>query len=203
VGFRGLRVRQDLTDRIGGVKRLQAAMALRNQVVEAVVELVTEDPPEPLVEAELERRAHDLAHRLEAQGASIGQYLEAIGQTEAQLVEELRQGATSAVKADLALRAVADAEDIEVSDDELEAELGRMAERLGQKPAQLLRQLERAEQMPAVRSDIRKGKALAWLTEHVEIADEEGKIIDRAELMNPTPDTQEPSAEASEDTATA
>jgi hypothetical protein len=46
---------------------------------------------------------------------------------------------------------------------------------------------------------------LAWLTEHVEIADEEGKIIDRAELMNPTPDTatEEPSAEDSEDTATA
>ena len=37
--------------------------------------------------------------------------------------------------------------------------------------------------------DIRKGKALAWLTEHVEIADEEGRIIDRAELMTPTPDT--------------
>ncbi len=136
-------LRQDLVDRIGGVKRLQAAMALRNQVVEAVVELVTEDPPEPLVEAELERRAHDLAHRLEAQGATIAQYLEAIGQTEQELVEELRQGATSAVKADLALRAVADAEDIEVSDDELAEELGRMAERLNQKPAQLLRQLER------------------------------------------------------------
>ena len=92
-------------------------MALRNQVVEAVVELVTEDAPEPLVEAELERRAHDLAHRLEAQGATIAQYLEATGQTEEQLVEELRQGATTAVKADLALRAVADAEEIEVSDD--------------------------------------------------------------------------------------
>ena len=181
-------LRQDLVDRIGGVKRLQAAMALRNQVVEAVVELVTEDPPEPLVEAELERRAHDLAHRLEAQGATIAQYLEAIGQTEQELVEELRQGATSAVKADLALRAVADAEDIEVSDDELAEELGRMAERLNQKPAQLLRQLERAEQMPAVRSDIRKGKALEWLADHVEIVDPEGRPIDRALLEPAKPD---------------
>jgi trigger factor len=100
----------------------------------------------------------------------------------------LRQGATSAVKADLALRAVADAEDIEVSDDELEAELGRMAERLGQKPAQLLRQLERAEQMPAVRSDISKGKALEWLTDHVEIVDSEGHSIDRALLEPGKPD---------------
>jgi trigger factor len=183
-------LRQDLVDRIGGVKRLQAAMALRNQVVDAVVELVTEDPPEPLVDAELERRAHDLAHRLEAQGATIPQYLEAIGQTEEQLVEELRQGAATAVKADLALRAVADAEDIEVSDEELSEELGRMAERLGQKPAQLLRQLERAEQVPAVRSDIRKGKALEWLTDHVEIVDPEGRPIDRALLEPAKPDAE-------------
>ena len=181
-------LRQDLVDRIGGVKRLQAGMALRNQVVEAVVELVTEDAPEPLVEAELERRAHDLAHRLEAQGATIAQYLEATGQTEEQLVEELRQGATTAVKADLALRAVADAEEIEVSDDEVQVEVERMAERLGQKPAQLLRQLERAEQMPAVRSDIRKGKALEWLADHVEIVDSEGRSIDRALLEPGKPD---------------
>ncbi|HEY2302516.1 MAG TPA: trigger factor [Acidimicrobiales bacterium] len=181
-------LRQDLVDRIGGVKRLQAGMALRNQVVEAVVELVTEDPPEPLVEAELERRAHDLAHRLEAQGATIAQYLEATGQTEEQLVEELRQGATTAVKADLALRAVADAEEIEVSDDEVQVEVERMAERLGQKPAQLQRQLERAEQMPAVRSDIRKGKALEWLADHVEIVDSEGRSIDRALLEPGKPD---------------
>jgi trigger factor len=183
-------LRNDLVERIGGVKRLQAAMALRNQVVEAVVELVTEDAPEPLVDAELERRAHDLAHRLEAQSATIAQYLEAIGQTEEQLVVELRQGATSAVKADLALRAVADAEQIEVSDDELAEELARMAERLGQKPAQVLRQLERAEQMPAVRSDIRKGKALEWLTEHVEIVDPEGHPIDRALLEPKKPDAE-------------
>jgi trigger factor len=181
-------LRQDLVDRIGGVKRMQAGMALRNQVVEAVVELVTEDAPEPLVEAELERRAHDLAHRLEAQGATIAQYLEATGQTEEQLVEELRQGATTAVKADLALRAVADAEEIEVSDDEVQVEVERMAERLGQKPAQLQRQLERAEQMPAVRSDIRKGKALEWLADHVEIVDSGGRSIDRALLEPGKPD---------------
>ena len=85
------------------------------------------------------------------------------------------------VKADLALRAVAEAEDIEVSDEDIEAELGRMAERLGQKPAQLLRQLERAEQMPAVRSDVRKSKALEWLVDHVEVVDEEGHLIDRSQ----------------------
>jgi trigger factor len=179
-------LRRDIVERVGSVKRLQAAMALRNQTVDALVELVPDDPPEPLVDQELERRAHDLSHRLEAQGATIPQYLEAIGQTEDQLVSELRQGAASAVKADLALRAVAEAEDIDATDEDVDAEIARMAERFGQKPAQLRRQLESTEQMPAVRSDIRKSKALEWLVDHVEIVDDGGRPIDRA-LLSPGP----------------
>jgi trigger factor len=180
-------LRADITKRVGMIKRVQAQLALRNQVVDAVVELVPEDPPEPLVEQELERRAHDLQQRLAAQGASIPQYLEAIGQTEEQLVAELRGGAVQAVKADLALRAVADAEVIEASDGDVDTEIARLAERMKEKPAQLRRQLERAEQMPAVRSDVRKSKALEWLVEHVEVVDEAGHPIDRA-LLSPDPE---------------
>jgi hypothetical protein len=48
--------------------------------------------------------------------------------------------------------------------------------------ASVRQQLERSEQMPAVRSDIRKAKALGWLVEHVEIVDDEGNPIDRTAL---------------------
>jgi trigger factor len=43
-------------------------------------------------------------------------------------------------------------------------------------------EFERAEQVPAVRSDIRKRKALDWLVEHVELVDEDGQPIDRKTL---------------------
>jgi hypothetical protein len=62
-----------------------------------------------------------------------------------------------------------------------------------EKPAQLRRQLERAEQMPAVRSDVRKSKALEWLVEHVEVVDEAGHPIDHALLSPPEPEP-DPSA---------
>ena len=177
------------------VKRIQAQMALRNQAVEALVELVPEDPPEPLVDQETERRAHDLEHRLSAQGANIAQYLEASGQSEEQVVADLRTAAVQAVKADLALRAVADAEGLEATDTDVEAEIARLAERVGQKAPALRRQLERADQMPAVRSDVRKGKALEWLVEHVEVVDEAGHPVDRALLspdIEPEPTAPEP-----------
>jgi trigger factor len=188
-------LRKDITDRMGTIKKVQAQLALRNQTVEALVELVTEDPPEALVESELERRAQDLAQRLQSQGATIPQYLEATGQSEEQLISELREGAAQAVKADLALRSVADAEQIEVSDAEVDTEIERLAERFGRKPAQLRRDLERNDQVSAVRSDLRKNKALDWVVDHVEIVDEEGQPIDR-NLLSPQPESEATAQEA-------
>jgi trigger factor len=182
-------LRDDIRTRLGAVKKVQAQLAIREQVVDALVELVAEEIPEPLVNGEMQRRLHDLSHRLAAQGADLAQYFEATGRSPEEFQADLQDAATRAVKADLALRAVADAEGFEATDEELDAEIERIAQAAGQKPAAVRKQLDRNDQLPAVRSDIRKGKALAWLTEHVEIADEEGKIIDRAELMTPTPDS--------------
>jgi trigger factor len=172
----------DLRSRVEMVKRVQATMSLRDLALGALVELVADDPPEPLVEAEVERRLHDLAHRLEQQGATVDQYMAATGQDGAGLVAELRTGSEAAVKADLALRALADAEDLDADADEIEAEVGRIAESVGRPVNQVRRNLLSADQMPAVRSDVRKAKALAWLMEHVTIVDPEGQPIDRADL---------------------
>jgi trigger factor len=172
-------LRSDIRTRVAAVKRVQAQLALRSQALQALTELVSEEMPEPLVSSELQRQAQDLEDRLAAQGSTLPEYLEAIGQREETLVAELHQRASESVKADLALRALADAESIEVSDAEVDAEIERLAGRIGQKPAQLRRQLERDDRLPAIRSDLRKSKALEWLVEHVEVVDEEGHQIDR------------------------
>jgi trigger factor len=178
-------LKADLRNRLSMVRKVQTQMALRDEVVKALVELVEEEVPEPLISAEMERRFHDLGHRLEAQGANIEQYLQATGQSQDALLADVRESATSAVKADLALRAVADAEDLQATEEDVDNEIARLAERLNQKAAQVRRQLERGDQMPAVRSDVRKAKALEWLLEHVEVVDEEGHPIDRADLKMP------------------
>ena len=178
------------------VKRLQANMALRNGAVDAVVQLVDIDPPAPLVDAEVERRAHDLEHRLESQRATIGDYLEATGQTAEQLLAGLREGAVSAVKADLALRAVAEAEHLDPAEEDIDAEIEQLAASYKVKPAEFRRNLERAERMPAVRSDWKKSKALEWLIEHVEVVDADGQPIDRT-ILDPEPEpTEDPSQDS-------
>ena len=184
-------LRSDLGKRMTMVKRVQGSMALRNGAVEALIELVTDDPPSSLVDAEVERQIQDLGRRLEAQRATVADYLEATGITPEDFVANLRQQAVPSVKADLALRAVAEAENIEPTDEDIDTEVERLAAAYKMKPAQARKNLERADQMPAVRSDWKKSKALEWLLEHVEVVDEEGQPVDRAMLEPDIPDTEE------------
>ncbi|HUZ21905.1 MAG TPA: trigger factor [Acidimicrobiales bacterium] len=175
-------LRDDLGTKLRQIKVMQANMALRSRAVEALTELVQDEPPESLIDAEVRERLHDLGHRLEQRHISLDQFLQASGRDRAGLLAELQAEAASAVRADLALRALADAEELEVSDEELDAVVGEMAQQAGTTGADLRRRLDRAGRLPAVRSDQRKAKALEWLLEHVELVDEEGKPIDRGDL---------------------
>jgi trigger factor len=172
----------DLRTRITGIKRVQSLLQKRDKALAALVELVTDDPPDALVEVDLERRMHDMGHRLEAQNASFEQYLAATGMEPEAFVAEMRAASAGAVKADLALRALADAENMEATEEDVDNEIARLAEQTDKSPAQVRRSLVAAEQLPAVRSDIRKAKALSWLMEHVDVVDPDGRPIDREAL---------------------
>lgn len=192
-------LRADLVKRMTMVKRMQTTMALRNGAVDALVELVADDPPAALVDAEVERQAHDLGHRLEEQGATIAQFMEATGQSEPDVLAQLRAKAEPAVKADLALRAVAEAEQLTPRPEDIDAHLERAAPQYQVSPAKLREELERTGQMLAVRSDLEKSKALEWLVEHVEVVDPEGRPVDRA-LLEPPTDADQPATEPPTDT---
>ena len=175
-------LREDFRTRLNPVKRLNANLAMRDGALRALVELVDEEAPEPLVNSEIERRLHDLEHRLQHQGAGLAEYLQATGQTGEELIAGLRTEAAEAVKADLALRALAEAESLEVTEEDLDNEIVRLAEQFKQDVYRIRQQLEQAEQLQAVRSDLKKQKALQWLVDHVEVVDEEGHAVDRADL---------------------
>ncbi len=184
-------LRDDLRARMQQVQVARVQLALRERALSALVALVEEDPPESLVATELRERLHDLGHRLESRGMTLAKFLEAAGRDEASLLEEIRAEAFEDVRADLALRALADAEDIDVDDDELEVALAEMAEQMGTNAGDLRRRLDRAGRLPAVRLDRRKAKALTWLLDNVELVDEDGKPVDRKVLRTDS-DTEKP-----------
>ncbi len=185
-------LRADLAERIASVKLEQAKMALREKSADALGELVEEDPPEALIETEMQTRLQDLAMRLQAQGLDLANYLQVTGQDPDAFREDLRTAAGRAVRVDLALRAVATAEAIEVDDDELDAEIEEVAERVGQSPKKVREQFEHNNQIPLVRSDMRTRKAMEWVLERVEVVDPDGGSIDRDALLADDSDDTDP-----------
>ncbi len=185
-------LQDDVRTRLDMYARVQASMAMREKVFEAAAALVPEEVPETLVNSEMERRLHDLAHRLEEQGLrmTIPQYLAATGQDQQEFVDGVRAGATEAVRADLALRAVITQEEIAASDDEVDAEVERIAQQMDEKPAKVRKDLERRGVIEAVRSDIARGKALAFLMDHAEVVDADGNTVDLSLPQPPVSDTE-------------
>ena len=186
-------LRDDVRNRLDLMSRLQAQMAVRDRVLQAAVDLVPVQAPEPLVDQELQQRVSDLVHQLQHRNMTVEQYLEATGRETEDFVAELREGAARAVLADLALRAVVVQEAIEASDSDVDAEVARLAERAKEKPERLRRDLERRGVLEAVRSEIARGKALEFLVEHASIVNEAGDAVDLTLPEPPPTSTDTPS----------
>ncbi len=180
-------LRDDLVRRATMVKRFQVQMQLREKATQALAELVTDEIPESLLGQEVNARLQDLAQRLSAQGMDLDSYLQVAAESPEAFIEQVKVEATEAIKVDLGLRAVAEAEQIELDEADLDAEIERIAEQVNEKPAKVRKQLDRNDQLPLVRSDLRRRKALDWLLEQVEVVDEDGNEIDR-ELIDVTGD---------------
>ncbi len=192
-------LRADARSRLDLYARVQAQMLVRDKVLEAAADLVDIEAPDPLVAQEMERRLHDLHHRLEPQGVNITQYLAATGQDQETFVAGVREGAAKAVRADLALRAVVAQEGITATDEEVAAEVDRLAERVGETPAKVRRDLEQRGALEAVRSEIARGKALEHLVEHASVVDEDGNAVD---LTLPTSDASQSDDSPNDDAPT-
>ena len=175
--------REDIRERLTARSLEQARGALVERTTAALVELTEIDPPEAMVDNELRARIQNTVQRFQSQGVSMEQLFAATGQSSEQFVEMLRGQSVQAIKADLALRAVAAAEAIEITDDDIETEFQRIAVQVNQKVNQVRKAYERNDAVDDLKAQLRKSKALDWLLEHVEIVDTNGAAIDRALLL--------------------
>ena len=194
--------RTDMVARLSQVKKAQAQMLVREKIGEALAELVTEELPEPLVAGEMQERLQDMAMRLQAQGLSLEQWLQFSGVEPDAFIADLRATAERAAKVDLALRAVAVAERIEASEEDLESEFALVASRVGESTETVREQLTSAGHLPALRVDIAKRKALELLTEVVTITDEQGTAIIFSDLALDEDSDEDPGAGSDATTTT-
>ena len=178
-------LRVDMRTRMSTMRIARARMALQQHTAEALAGLIDDDVPEAMIDGEVSSLLHEFAGRLEQQGADLEEYLAGIGKTIEEMAADFRDPAEQAVRVDLGLRAVADAERLWPDDDAIDEELERAVGDSGEDVAHVRERLVETGRLSGLRADLAKKAALEWLTENVELVDEEGDSIDRDMLEFP------------------
>ena len=121
--------KDDLKKKIAERKESEAKAKKESEAIEKVVEAAKMDIPQAMIDTQVNRMLEDFAMRLQQQGLSVEQYFQYTGMTADKIMEEMKPEAVKRIKNSLVLEAVAKAENIEVSEEEFEAERQKMAER--------------------------------------------------------------------------
>jgi trigger factor len=179
-------LRADTRARLERARRLEQGVEARDAVLEAFLEQVDVPAPDSAVEAELGWRRQSIEAQLQQSGLTMEQYLESEERSAEDLEQELREAAETAVKAQLALDAVADAEQIGVNDAELTEQVVRRAQGMGVTPEQYAQQVMQNQQLGALVAEVRRGKALAHLLEVATVTDSSGRPIDMESIARET-----------------
>ena len=106
----------------------RAETAFENEVVEKAVATCEMDIPNGMVEEAIDNMLRDMEMRLMYQGMKLDDYFKYTGQTREQVREMYREQAAERVKTQLALEAIRDAEKIEATEEEIDAEIAKLAD---------------------------------------------------------------------------
>ncbi|MGL5711806.1 MAG: trigger factor [Paraclostridium sp.] len=120
-------LRTDLRTKVEEEAKNRAEAEMRNALVEKISEATELEVPAAMVETQVDNMIMELNYQLQYQGLQLQQLLEMTGRTMEEIRAEKREEATKLVKSSLILEAIAKAENVEVSEEEVEAEIAKMA----------------------------------------------------------------------------
>ncbi|MEM5781557.1 MAG: trigger factor, partial [Lawsonibacter sp.] len=118
--------RKDLGQKVAGRREQQAQSDFENAVMERLVANMECEIPDGMVEVQLDKLMDDYAMRLQGQGISMDDYMKMMGMTPEVMRASAKPSALRQVQIELALTAVAEAEQLEITDEEFEAEVNRL-----------------------------------------------------------------------------
>jgi len=171
-------LRADLRTRLRRAKALQQGAQARDKVLKALLTTTEVPLPESIVDSEFESRRHDALHIFEHDKRRLGRWLEQHGQTEEEFEADLRTSARETVKANLLLDAIADAEKLSVTHDELTERIVYQAQRRGVSPAEYAQQAHESGELHAMSANVRRGKALDTVVRQATVTDGSGNPVD-------------------------
>ena len=166
----------------------QMRSTLVDRLTDSLAQLVTIEPPESMVQGDLQSRFQNTVQQMQAQGIPLEQWLQVTGQDPDSFVAGLKEQSEKAVRVDLALRAVAVARAIEIPDADIEAEFAAIAMRVGEKTAKVRRLYEQNDAVGDLVWQMRKSRALDWLLHNATYVDQNGKVMAVDDVLGPEHD---------------
>ncbi len=123
--------REDVKKKLTEKKEADARTKKEDAVIEAIVNDSRMDIPEPMIETQARQMAQNYANNLQQQGLTLEQYFQFTGMNMESFLEQMKPGAKKRIESRLVLEAVAKEEGFEVTDEDIDNEISRMAEQYG------------------------------------------------------------------------
>ena len=120
--------KKDLGEKLKTRRQEQADRDFENAVIDALIEKLECDVPQAMIDYRADKMLEDYANRIQSQGIKFETYLQMMGMTVDDMRAQSKTAADRAVRSDLALEAIVAAENIEVTDAEVDEEIAKLAE---------------------------------------------------------------------------
>lgn len=155
--------KEDVRKTLSQRKEAQAKNAKEEAVVEKIIENATMDIPEPMINGQVRQMADEFAQRIQSQGLTVEQYFQFTGMDRNKLIETLKPQALKRIQSRLVLEAVAKAENIVASEEDIEKEIVDMAS-MYQMEVEKLKTLIGDAEREQIAEDMAVQKAVEFVT---------------------------------------
>ena len=165
----------DIKKKLTEERKKAAETEKENEAIDKAVENAEMDVPQKMIEAQARNMVNDFAQRLQSQGLSMDQYMQYTGMNVDQMMVQMQPQALKKIQSRLVLEAIAKDQKIEVSDEDVQAEIKKMAE-MYKMEEDKLNEIIGEEEKENMKLDIAVQRAAEFVTKNaVEVKKEEKK----------------------------
>ena len=158
--------KEDLKKNLAEKKENEAKRTKEDEAIQKIIDKSTMEIPEAMLETQCENMINEFAQRIAQSGLSMEQYMQFSGLTLDKLKEQVRPEAETRIKSSLVLEQIAKDENIEVTDEEIDAEVEKMAAAYGMEADKLKSYMGDAEK-ESMKRDLAVTKAVDLIMENV------------------------------------
>ena len=160
--------KENLRKRLSEQKAQDAENVEKEEAINKATENTTIDIPQAMIDTELDRMVQEFGQRIQQQGLDLQTYFQISGQDESQLREQMKDDAEQRVKTNLTLSAIADEENIEVTDEDIDKELEKMSSQFNISVEDIKQTLGNTD---IIKNDVRIQKVIDLLRDNAKYVD--------------------------------